>query len=404
MISYKHFATCILILSFLLTACREDEAPRSQQAEDCYQLSDRLPWLSTMEAYGRQERIPPAKYGYNWLDAVFLKSMIRLYEESNAEKSVYLQYIENAVDNTLVQANGNTPNDIAPAAGLAFMYRVTKDSLYLEKAVQVLAGYMKIERAKNGGVSHTYGDVQLWDDTIYMIGIFLQEMYLATDEEKYLEEYINQVMAHAEVLADPATGLWYHGWDEDGENNSPVGSLPDWPNAATHRNNEFWGRGNGWILMSLADALAIIAPQHTQYGNLKGVYQKMIDTLLPLQDSVTGHWFQLPAHPYEAGNYRESSCTAMYCYAIAKGINLGILDYDKYFPAVRQGVCGLTEHSIQEIDKNFATPVNVCVGTGVGDKKYYYDRPVTRGVTFALGAFIMMGHEVEKIQAKNTSP
>ncbi len=378
----------------LNTACRERENFYSSQ-----DIDQALAWIAPMDAYGREMILTPEKYAYNWLDAVFLKAMIQFYESGTPDsQEAYFLYIKDAMDQVWSKANGGTPNDVASGCGLAFLYKVTSNPMYLEKAEKVFNDYQRIARAKNGGVSHVYDDIQLWDDTIYMIGMFLQEMYQATGDERYLNEYIDQLLAHAEVLADQTTGLWYHGWDEDGQNHSSVGSLPDWPKPATYKSSEFWGRGNGWVLMSLADALSMIGKHDTRYANLKNIYHKMVDALLPLQDPVSGHWFQLPAYPFEQGNYKESSCTAMFCYAITKGINLGILDYDQYFSTIQKGVKGLSAYSIQRVADNFAQPINVCVGTGIGDKGYYYNRPVVSGVTFAFGIFLMMGHEVQKIQ------
>lgn len=57
--------------------------------------------------------------------------------------------------------------------------------------------------------------IELWDDTVYMVGEFLMQMYKLTGNKEFLLEAISQLKKHAEKLEDPETGLWYHGWDND---------------------------------------------------------------------------------------------------------------------------------------------------------------------------------------------
>ena len=389
MLSISRGYQYILLLSLFLVGC-QDKNPNS--ISHPLNLSA---WLASIEQYGTQDLFEPSQYGYNWLDAVFLKAMIARHEATGEEK--YYAYIRQCVDNTLEQANGNTPNDLAPAMGVAYLYQTTGDGRYLDKTTKVWRGYLRIERSAEGGVSHVYDDIQLWDDTLYMMGLFLQQMYLATGDDAYLEEYIEQLLLHAEKLYDPEVGLWYHGWDEDRDNKSAVGSLPDWPNAQTGRSEEFWGRGNGWILMSLVDALAITDQNHVRYPEMVNIYVAMAEALLPLQNATTGHWLQLPVHLQDKDNYPESSCTAMFCYAMAKGINLGILDRNRYLPIIEKGIAGLQTYSTQVVSAGYRQPINVCVGTGIGDKAYYYQRPTTSGLSFAMGAFLLAGYELQKL-------
>lgn len=385
-----------LLLFILLAGCKEDDGKVTKGNEPS--KVDVSQWISGIENYGMQELVRPEVYEYTWLDAVFLKAMINAYEYTHEAK--YYDHILQSVNNTLQKANGGTPNDVAPAAGIAFIYQQTNDEVYKTKADRVWRDYLRIGRSEEGGVSHTYHDIQLWDDTIYMIGLFLQQMYLATDDSTYLEEYIQQLLLHAEKLQDKEIGLWYHGWDEDRENNSLVGGLPTWPDIYTGKSTEFWGRGNGWVIMSLADVLEIIDVSHPQYTQVISLYESMVEALVPWQDPTTSHWFQLPWYPQDADNYIESSCTAMYCYAIAKGIRLGILDHAAYFPVVKKGIEGLATYSTQTLTDVYQQPFNVCVGTSVGDKQYYYSRPTVSGVSFAVGSYLMAGYEMQKVDKK----
>lgn len=379
----------ILALLMISQGCQTESPTPSAAAFDPSE------WIDQLERYGLVESLPPDKYSYNWLDAVFLKAMITKYEFSGDER--YYTYVQQAVDNTLDKANGGNPNELAPASGISFLYGQTQGEQYQVRMNKVWTDYQRIRRSAAGAVSHTYYDTQLWDDTIYMIGLFLQHTFLATGDDIYLEDYLKQLFLHADKLYDPAVGLWYHGWDDDGQNNSVVGSQPDWPDPNTGRSSEFWGRGNGWIIMSLIDVLTIMDQQHPRYVEVLAIYRAMVEALLPLQDPSTGHWFQLPIYPQDEDNYLESSCTAMYCYAIGRGIRLELIDRAKYLPVVERGIKGLQAHSTYVGDDNASQPINVCVGTGIGNKKYYYDRPTVGGLSFAVGAYLLAGYELQQL-------
>ena len=385
-------ATMLLVaiaLAMVLSGCqREVPTPVTTPLD----LSE---WISQLETYGLAELLPPDRYSYNWLDAVFLKAIITKYEFSGDER--YYTYIQQAVDNTLEKANGGNPNELAPALGISYMYGRTQDERYRVYMNKVWTDYQRIRRSAPGAVSHTYYDTQLWNDTIYMIGLFLQHAFLATSDNLYLEDYLKQLFLHADKLYDPEIGLWYHGWDDDGQNNSVVGSQPDWPDPTTGRSSEFWGRGNGWIIMSLVDALTIMDRQHPRYADVLTIYRTMVDALLPLQDQSSGHWFQLPIYTQDKDNYLESSCTAMYCYAIGRGIRLGLIDREKHFPVVERGVKGLQVHSTYTNNNNTSQPINVCVGTGIGNKGYYYDRSTVAGLSFAVGSYLLAGYELQQL-------
>jgi unsaturated rhamnogalacturonyl hydrolase len=245
-----------------------------------------------------------------------------------------------------------------------------------------------IPRAFNGGVSHRDSVVELWDDTVYMISLFLLEMYKYTGNEEYIIELIKQMDAHVEILRNENDALFYHGWDADSISTDDRCCMKGWADNPFRRNQEYWGRGNGWIAAAMADVLMTV-PKHFEGRNkILDVYRRMMHALLPLQDKETGHWYQLPLYPGEEGNFIESSSTAMFGYAMVIGIKEGILPTETFLPAVSMAFEGLAKYSIAKIDNGY-TLSNVCSGTCIGDKAYYYNRRITKGSSFGLGLVIM---------------
>lgn len=353
-------------------------------------------WVDSLDHYARNEYMPPSKYHWTWQRAAFLHSMVYQYEIGSAdEKVVYLDYVKRAIDGVYNRANGKSPNAVASGLGTAFLARTTQHEKYRTAADKVFSDYLKVKRTDNGGISHKAKFQELWDDTIYMIGIFLQQMYLLTGDEKYIDELLLQVNAHREKLSDPKTGLWYHGWDGDDKNRCNFCGQTGWSNNSEKRSNEFWGRGNGWVVVTLAQTLKVLPETHPQRAVFAGYLKEMVEQLPQVQDKSTGHWFQLPMRPQQEGNYIESSCTAMFAYGILVAVQEGILEGVTYNESVKLAYHGLRTYSTQQNDKGFLTIKNVCKGTCIGDMQYYLDRKAESEKPSGIGMFLLFGRAYE---------
>lgn len=344
-------------------------------------------WGDRLAQYVVKDYMPAKDYIWNWNEAVFLKAAVVRCEQ-NTDKNYLFPYIQTAVDSTFNDANGHHPNAVVSGLGLVYLAQITGESKYKEKAFEIYEQYKSIPRATNGGVSHRENVIELWDDTVYMVGEFLMQMYKLTGDKEFLLEAISQLKKHAEKLEDPKTGLWYHGWDNDTIPSQDPCCQPGWDQNPNRRNNEFWGRGNGWILMTLVDLMELLPKDDENYAYLKTSFIQKTETLYPLQDKKTGHWYQLPIYPGEDGNFIESSSTAMYAYAAAKGIILGILPTNKYMPMIESAYIGLEANSLQP-SSNYLKMKNICDGTCIGDKQYYYNRGIVDERAYALGIAIM---------------
>ena len=99
-------------------------------------------------------------------------------------------------------------------------------------------------------------------------------------------------------------------------------------------------------------------------------YTRMMASLLKYQDSE-GIWHQLLDHPE---SYQESSCTAMFTYAMITGVKKGFLRRRKATPKRRaKGWLGVNKFIDRDgnVDK-------VCVGTGQTNSLDFYTQPSHR--------------------------
>lgn len=353
-------------------------------------------WVDSVETYAMESYLPASKYVWSWQHAAFLNTMVKRYEQADfVERQKYYDYIEKAMHRTKGSASGKFPNRVASGLGMAFLYEKTGDEFYKTKCDKIFKEYLKVKRTSDGAISHLPLTLELWDDTVFMIGEFMIAMHRATGDEKYLNELAQQFRLHREKLRDEKTGLWYHGWDANDKNSVPFfcGQM-GWPDDETRVSGEIWGRGNGWLFITLADALDVIPKDNPLWEEFADYLKEMVVNLPGLQDEKTGHWFQLPVRKDDPDNWIESSCTAMFAYGIQSALKHGIVNGDVYSTSVEKAYSGLRAHSIEPA-KNGLTCTNVCTGTCIGDRKYYLNRGVQKGRPFGLGMFIQFGMQYE---------
>lgn len=154
-----------------------------------------------------------------------------------------------------------------------------------------------------------------------------------------------------------------------------------------------WGRGNGFALMGLTEALTHLPAAWPGRAPVLDIYRKHVTALLPLQ-SDDGSWRQVLDEPT---SYREHTVTAMTVTAIARGVRLGWLPASVR-PALDKGWRAVVSRVNQD-----GTVRDVCSGTGAGPtKEYYLNRPVVNGADDRGGAMALMAAvEMHELRSRN---
>ena len=189
---------------------------------------------------------------------------------------------------------------------------------------------------------------RLWIDDMYMITIVQTQAYKVTKDKKYLDRTAKEMVMYLNELQRP-NGLFYH--------------APDVP--------YYWGRGNGWMAAGMAELLQCLPQKHKDRPRILQGFQTMMESLKKYQNPE-GLWNQLID---QSDCWTETSGSAMFTFALIKGVKNGWLDAKEYAPAARKAWIALIPYIN---DKNDVR--EVCVGTNKkNDKQYYYDRPRRTG-------------------------
>jgi unsaturated rhamnogalacturonyl hydrolase len=293
---------------------------------------------------------------WEWPQGVGLYGLVRLWQ-SNRDPSL-LKTIEDWYGRRI--AAGLPPvniNTSAPMLALSILWKETLAERWRKPlgdwADRMVRG---LPRTPEGGFQHIVSDKinddELWDDTLFMAALFLASYGQAAQRPEYVREAVRQFLVHARFLADPHSGLWFHGWTFAGRHNFA---------------RALWGRGNSWITIGILDLLELAEIEEPVRGYLLGVLTAQIDTLLKLQ-APSGAWHTLLDDPT---SYEELSATAGFGYGLMKASRLGIGPAE-----CREGGLRALAAVLANIN---ATGVlqNVSYGTRMGhDLQFYRDIPL----------------------------
>jgi rhamnogalacturonyl hydrolase YesR len=242
---------------------------------------------------------------------------------------------------------------------------------YLAKAADYIR--TKQNRMEDGTLVRTFPHKwTLWADDLYMSVSFLSRLGRYTCDSIYFNDAANQVINFHKYLFDQEKGIMYHCWY-----------------SGTRKNGiAFWGRANGWALLAQIDLLERLPKNHPLRNQLLTLFNKHIEGIVKYQDS-TGLWHQLLDKP---DSYLETSCSAMFTYAIAKAADLKFLNRS-YTLIAKRGWKGIMTKI-----KPDGEIEGVCTGTGVGDDlNFYYNRPAPLNDVHGIGAVLLAGTEMLNI-------
>lgn len=213
----------------------------------------------------------------------------------------------------------------------------------------------------------------VWLDDMFMGVPAVAWLGKLTGDDKYYDEAARQVVQFAQRMWVKEDGLFRHGWVETMQ-----------PHPAF-----YWGRANGWALLTMCEVLDVLPASHTLRPQILDLLQAHIQGLSRLQHH-DGFWHQLLNR---SDTYLEASATAIYTYCIAHAINQGWVDAKAYGPVALLGWQAVNQ-SVNERGQ----VENVCVGTGMGfDAAFYAYRPVHVMAAHGYGPTIWAGAEIIRL-------
>jgi rhamnogalacturonyl hydrolase YesR len=247
----------------------------------------------------------------------------------------------------LIPSPNHVDNNVFGAVPLE-IYKTKKDDKYLKMGLRYADTQWELpvdpriseKRWHDQGYSW---QTRIWIDDMFMITAVQSQAYVVTGDRKYINRTAREMALYLDRIQRP-NGLFHH--------------TPDVP--------FFWGRGNGWMAVGMADLLKVLPKDNPDRERIEEAYKLMMSTLLKFQ-AEDGMWRQLID---DDASWKETSCSAMFTYAMIVGVKNGWLDQKVYGTAARKGWLALLTYL--DDDNNIR---NVCEGTNArNDYQYYLNR------------------------------
>ena len=286
---------------------------------------------------------------------------------------------------------------ICPGRTLFTLYDLTGKEKYRHAMDSLFAQLREQPRTKEGGFWHKkIYPGQMWLDGLYMAQPFYAEYTARYAPDSLKQECFADIQKQFELswagCYDPSTCLLRHAWDSS--------RSMFWCDPATGQSAHAWGRACGWYAMALVETI----PWLPRPEVLTGMLNNLMHTVMDYADPETGMWYQVLDRPGQEGNYVESTASAMFTYALLKGIRNGwIKDIpmetarEKYRALLRTFVSYDASTGLVNLER-------CCEVAGLGGKEnrsgtydYYINEKIRSNDPKGIGPLVWAALEYEKL-------
>ena len=271
-------------------------------------------------------------YSWNWTDATFQAGVVEAFKATGN-----MDYYDHAYAygesyswesnyGNLDVYHGTCLDDIASTMVYCMLHELSPADYKLEGVIKQMDWLM----------IHGLLDYS-WVDEIFMVGLTHSYLSKVTGDSKYSQNELSSYMFFRDEFYDTNECLWYRDAKYIYGVNNPLASTE-------YDKKVFWGRGNAWVYVSLAQRLEYMDKNDP-------AYQVLLHDFISLSHGLTlvqredGMWNPNLGDPnYCSG--KEMTGSGGFLYGMCQGIRLGILDPIKYIPVVT---------------KAYNTMVNTCI-------------------------------------------
>jgi rhamnogalacturonyl hydrolase YesR len=211
-----------------------------------------------------------------------------------------------------------------------------------------------------------------WCDALFMAPPVWSRMYAATGDRKYIDYLDEEWAKTSSRLYDTQEHLY-------ARDSSYL--------TRTEANGKkmFWSRGNGWVMGGIIRTIQYLPKDDPARAKYIAQLQEMAARVAQLQ-GADGLW---KAGLLDLDDYDqpEISGSAFFTYALAAGVNEGILDKKVYRPVIEKAWAGLLHHV-------YADGRLGCIQqTGAEPQPF----KASASYTYGVGAFLLAGSEIRQV-------
>ena len=211
-----------------------------------------------------------------------------------------------------------------------------------------------------------------WADALFMAPPVWMRMAEVTGDQRFAAYADKEFWAATDLLYDKQEKLYFRDSRFFNERTADGKKV-------------FWGRGNGWTISGIARTLDQM-PASVERQRWEALFRDSAGRLADLQ-TADGYWTS-SLLASSAKENPETSGTALIVYAMAWGVNQGLLDRAKFEPVIDRGWRGLVRAVHPDGKLGYVQQVASAPGSASYDDSQLY----------GVGGFLMAGEEVAKLK------
>lgn len=315
--------------------------------------------------------VPP----YDWQVAPFWAGLFTLAQVSGESVRYFERIRQNAESNTWKP--GPRPfhaDDQAITQSYFLLYTRQHDARMIDPALAAFGPMLKAPFGESLEFSEEKTNREwVWCDALFMAPPALALAARVTGDRSYAHLMDRLWWKTTNYLYDPDERLYYRDsrfFDQREPNGQKV----------------FWSRGNAWVLAGLARVLQYLPEDYPARPRYRALFLAMAGRVAALQGE-DGYWRASLLDP-DSRPAPETSGTGFFTYALAWGVNQGLLDRATFEPVVRSGWQAL----VHAVHPNGMLGYVQRVGDRPGDTGPDNTAP------YGVGAFLLAGSEVYRLR------
>lgn len=338
---------------------------------------------------------------WNYIDGCMLTALMEM--EGLTGDSRYFQFVKDCVDHFVgedgsirtFRPDAHNLDDINEGRVLFPLYGRTGEEKY-RRAADFLRGRLAEQpRTAAGNFWHK----AIYPNQVWLDGIYMAQPFYALYEKNFgggdYSDTVGQIQNVRANMFSQDKGLYFHGYD--------ASKTAFWADPVTGCSRSFWLRSLGWFAVALADLLDIL-PQGADRDSLTAIFTELMEHTARYADPDTCLYWQVPDQGGRAGNYLETSGSAMMAYAMLKGARLGALRRE-YAALGRKTFNGIMEKYLTFRPDGLDLG-GICLVAGLGPEnnrrrdgsyEYYISEPVVKNDAKGVAPFVLAYTEMKRL-------
>ncbi|TQO39582.1 rhamnogalacturonyl hydrolase YesR [Arenibacter algicola] len=320
----------------------------------------------------------------DWTNGAFYSGLFAAYQTTKSTRIYKALYKMGETNEWQMGPSLHHADDHAVPQTYIDMYRLTGEEKMIQPYTKSVDKFMSTHYSETEGlgkiIDRSNGTIMFWCDALFMLPPALVKLGITLEEDKYLALNDRLFKQTYNLLYDEEEHLYAR----------DIGYKWDYPgvDAKKEANGKkiFWGRGNGWVMGGLAKILNELPKDYNNRDFYVQNFKEMAKKVKELQQP-DGLWRASLLDPdsYPGG---EASGSGFYCYALAWGINNGLLDRTEYLSTVQKAWISLCELQHKNGMIGWVQPI------GQDPKKNF---SADSFGNYGTGAFLLAGSEVIKL-------